>query len=92
MNKVNLFLTAGMIISLSLLFNSCKKETVTTENCNQYVEAFNVAMQAYIINPTEETCVDYAQALKNYVDNCGLLTPAQRAEFEEDYNELNCHE
>lgn len=91
MKKVSLLLTAGMIlVFLSLI--SCKKETTTTANCDQYVEAFNVASQAYIINPTEETCVDYAQALKNYVDNCGLLTPAQRAEFEEDYNELNCQE
>jgi hypothetical protein len=92
MKKVSLLFTAGVISILFLSLNSCKKKKITTANCEEYVNAYYAATTAYVTNPNEDNCIALATSLKNYIDNCAILTSTQKQQFEQEYNNLNCQE
>ena len=88
-------LTAIVLIISAILFVTCKKdkedEKTKTEDCTALSNAYYQASLAYISDPTSsEKCQNFVDATKAYINNCGILTPEQKAEFQASIDAADC--
>jgi len=90
------FRTLFLIVALGIVLlpvNSCKKvaDAVNpTANCDDLLEAYSAALNAWVADPSEATCEGYVDALDNYVNGDTILTAAQRAEYNSELDDIDC--
>ena len=93
MKKIYSILTLSFFILMSISIFSCDKDKDTEPDVNQCVvlgEAYVEALTAYINDPTSEKCENFVQAAQDYINGCAILTPAQKAEIQEQLDEADC--
>jgi len=74
-----------------LLFSSCKKSDDIAVNCEELGNAFINTYQEYLMNPTQENCEAFIQAAEDYLNGCATtLTPAQRQEYQDAIDNVDC--
>ena len=91
MKKIKIF---SVLVMLSMLFliNGCakKEKNVLGNDCSTLSTAYSNAVTAWTANQNQQTCTNMYNALKDYVDGCSILTPAQRQSFNDMLNLENC--
>ncbi len=88
MKKLKIYfilLCTGVLFCIS---GCTKKES--PKSCDALAADFEAALTAFITNPTRETCEDYVDALEDYINGCALLTPAERAQFQQSIDDADC--
>ncbi len=92
MKKCSSFFSVVLIALALLSFSSCKKtKDALTYNCDELANDFITTYQAYLMNPTQENCEAFVQAFDDYLDGCGTsLTPAQRQEYQDAVDAVDC--
>jgi hypothetical protein len=94
MKKIYSILIAGILISAGIAINSCKKDKVDvfdTDNCDKLADAYYQAAIDYTSDRTDsEKCQNFVDAATDYINNCGILTPEQKREFQEEIDETDC--
>ena len=80
-----------MLLCLGALFSisGCTKKE-SPKNCDELATDFQAALVAFLSNQNRETCEDYYDALSDYINGCAILTPAERAQFEEELDDIDC--
>jgi len=87
MKKLRIYIA---LLGLSILFilSSCTKK----KSCSELTDDYSDALTVFITNPTQQTCENYIDALRDYIDGCSNLTPAERAALEDDLDNSDCNQ
>jgi len=80
------------MLGMVFLINGCSKKDSTNnvDNCASLLTSFTNAYTAFATNQTQQTCNAYIQALRNYVNGCATLTPAQKQSYNQELNSADC--
>lgn len=81
-----------LILTTAFLFNSCKKDEPKTLSCDELLTNATSAAITFGLSTTEANCISYKNALDALVKNCAYLTPAEKAEYQENRDDLDCTE
>jgi 6-phosphogluconate dehydrogenase (decarboxylating) len=93
MKKFRTLISIVVFSIIMLSVNSCKKATDAinpTDNCDELMDAYTVALNAWVSTPSETTCEAYVDALDKLINGCAILTAAQRAEFNNQLEDADC--
>ena len=88
MKKISISILA-VLVGIIFLFAGCKKEK-TPKTCNELTNEYTEALTAYFTNPSQATCEAFIASVHKLIDGCATLTPAERAQFEEDIQNADC--
>jgi len=82
MKKFKIYIVL-LAISTLFILSSCTKK----KNCTELAADYSAAWSAYFNNPTRQTCEEFYDAAREYLDNC---TPANRQSIQDDLDNEDC--
>jgi hypothetical protein len=91
MKRIKIY-SVFILLSLGFLINGCSKKNDKNDaaDCSALSTAYSNALSAYLSNPSKANCTDVYQKLKNYLDGCAVLTPAERESLNNSLAQENC--
>jgi hypothetical protein len=92
MKKFRLFFFLTILSSVFIL-STCKKSDSKHDidgNCDALLEDLEDASDAFLANMTEETCIDYYDAIEDYYDGCDEIPSAYKDMYDEWLEDIDC--
>ena len=85
-----------MLLSMVFLFNGCSKKDKDDDGLNDrcdelYTDWYNKLI-TLSTNPTEANCEAYKDALQDFIEGCTYYTGINRAELQQELDEIDCSE
>ncbi|MFO7658056.1 MAG: hypothetical protein R6W78_13420 [Bacteroidales bacterium] len=81
-----------LILATAFLFNSCKKDEPKTLTCTELTTLYTSAWITFAFSPSKANCEAAKKATNDLIKGCTILTPAQKAEYQEEMDDLDCTE
>ena len=85
MKKLKLYLALFAISTLFIL-SACTKK----KSCDELATEVSDAATAFGLNPSQQTCEDYVDAIQNYYDGCSTVPASVRASYDQWLNSVDC--
>lgn len=95
MKKQISFFSIFILIIGTFLLISCHKDKVSDDidsgKCNELFDAYYQANLDFQMDRNDPAkCEAFVSATQDYIDNCAILTPEQKQEFQQAIDESNC--
>ena len=93
MKKMRTFISIVILGFVLLSSNSCKKATdpfTNPQDCDDLINAYSAAINAYVVDQTEANCEAYVDALSNLVNNCDILSAQDKQQYNEELANMDC--
>ncbi|MBN2611914.1 MAG: hypothetical protein JXB00_10195 [Bacteroidales bacterium] len=81
-----------LILATAFLFNSCKKDEPKTLSCEELSTLYVSAWMTFSLSPTKANCEAAKKATNDLLNGCALLSPADKADYQEELDDLDCTE
>jgi len=93
--KRNRFYYVLALLVMAFALNSCNKDDKNDdvdpqENCNNLLTDYSNALTAFSSSPSEATCNDLFGSVEDYLDNCALVSDADREYYEGVLDSYDC--
>ena len=82
-------LAPALCISTALLLGCGGDDDPTPQSCENDINAFQAALNAYMADPVKSKCQALLSAANNVLD-CPGITAAQKAEYEDSIEGVTC--
>ena len=89
MKKKFSYLVPALCIATALLLGCGGSDDPSPQSCDNDVNAFEAAMDAYIADPVQSKCEALKNAANNLLD-CPGITAGQRAQYEDAVEGMEC--